>query len=88
MEGNDPNGATLQLLLLLIVLVPAVLFLLTEYNTVRAVRTENRLINPGLIWVQLIPFIGQIWQFLVVTPAPSKNWANGRPLESGSPIAH
>jgi hypothetical protein len=32
-----------------------------------AIRKENRLIQPGLIWAQIIPGIGQIWQFFVVT---------------------
>jgi hypothetical protein len=37
------------------------------YYTLRAVRPENRLMQPGMVWLQMIPLFGQIWQFRVVT---------------------
>ena len=61
----DPHYG-LQLLLLLGFLIPAVLFLLTQHNTLRRVRRENRLMQPGLVWLQLIPVFGNIWQFFVI----------------------
>lgn len=48
-------------------MIPAILFLLTQQNTLKAIRVENRLMRPGLVWLQLIPIFGQIWQFIVVT---------------------
>ena len=60
------NDGSLQIILLLVFIGIAVLFLLTQQNTLKAVRRENRLMQPGLVWLQLIPVVGQIWQFIVV----------------------
>ncbi|HLZ86161.1 MAG TPA: hypothetical protein VKQ52_02925 [Puia sp.] len=57
----------LQLLLLLCFLIPAIFFLLTEQNTLRRIKRENRLMHPGLVWLQIIPLFGQVWQFIVVS---------------------
>ena len=62
---SDPNGV-LQMLLLLVFLVPFFLFLLTEQNTLKKISQENRLLRPGLVWLQLIPLFGLVWQFFVV----------------------
>jgi hypothetical protein len=48
-------------------IIIAVLFLLTQYKALKAIRPENRLMQPGLVWLQLIPVFGQIWQFFAVT---------------------
>ena len=61
------NLAIYQLVLLVVVLIPAIFFLLTQQNTLKAIRPENRLMQPGLVWLQFIPFVGQVWQFIVVT---------------------
>jgi len=65
----DPksNDAYLQLVLLLALLIPAILFLLTEHRMLVAIRSENRRMRPGLVWLQLIPLFGQVWQFVVVS---------------------
>ena len=55
-----------QILLFLAFLIPAIFFLLTEHLTLKRIRPENRKMSPGLIWLQLIPLLGQIWQFYVV----------------------
>ena len=59
------NDGFLQIALLLVFVVIAVLFLLTQQNTLKAVRRENRLMQPGMVWLQLIPLFGQIWQLLL-----------------------
>src|SRR6186713_2498433 len=65
---NEPNSAGLiQILLLLAILIPAIFFLLTQQKTLQAIATGNREMHPGLVWFQLIPLLGQIWQFFVVT---------------------
>src|ERR1700729_4298381 len=61
------DSGYLQIILLLVFVVIAVLFLLTQQNTLKAVKRENRLMNPGLVWLQLIPLFGQLWQFFVVS---------------------
>jgi hypothetical protein len=30
------------------------------------IKKKNRALAPGLVWLQLIPFLGLIWQFIVV----------------------
>jgi hypothetical protein len=60
------DNGYLQIILLLVFIGIVVLFLLTQQNTLKAVRRENRLMQPGLVWLQLIPVVGQIWQFIVV----------------------
>ncbi len=65
---TDQNPSILlNLFLLLLFFVPAILFVLTQQNTLKAIRPENRLVSPGLVWLQFIPIFGQVWQFIVVT---------------------
>lgn len=66
METTPAGGGALQLLLLLALLIPAIFFLITQQNTLKAIKPENRLMHPGLVWLQLIPLFGQIWMFFVV----------------------
>jgi len=56
----------LQILLLLGMLIPAIFFLLTQQNTLKVIKPENRFLSPGLVWLQLIPLFGQVWQFFTV----------------------
>jgi hypothetical protein len=65
-EPTHNNGAALQFILLAAVLIPAIFFLLTEHKTLQLIRPWNRRMLPGLVWLQLIPLFGQIWQFFVV----------------------
>src|ERR1700744_6454406 len=55
----------MQILLLLAFVIPYCLFLLTQQNTLKALG-QYRLMEPGMVWLQLIPVIGVIWQFTVV----------------------
>ena len=48
-------------------LIPAIFFLLTQQNTLKAIRHENRFMSPGEVWLQMIPLFGIVWQFIVVT---------------------
>lgn len=56
----------MQILLFLLFVIPAVFFLLTQQGTFQRIRPENRLMNPGLVWLQCIPLFGLVWQFVVV----------------------
>jgi hypothetical protein len=62
---SSDNSAWLWFLLLGLFLIVAILFLLTQQNTLKAIQRDNRLMNPGLVWLELIPVFGQCWQFLV-----------------------
>jgi len=63
---SAPDTGWLQLVLLLVFIVIVALFLLTQQNTLRVLKPENRLMQPGMVWLQLIPLFGQFWQFIVV----------------------
>jgi hypothetical protein len=65
-ETTPSTGGAIQILLLLALVVPAIFFLISQQNTLKAVKPENRLMQPGLVWLQLIPFFSNIWQFFVV----------------------
>jgi hypothetical protein len=52
---------------LAIFLIPMIFFLLTQQNTLKAIHPSNRTMNPGEVWLQLIPLFGLVWQFIVVS---------------------
>jgi hypothetical protein len=64
-------GSTEILLIVFVVvaffLVPMIFFLLAQQNTLRAVSAHNRKMQPGEVWLQLIPLFGLVWKFIVVT---------------------
>jgi hypothetical protein len=65
--SSPQTGGSLQLLLLLALIIPAIFFMLTQQNTLKALKPGNRLMKPGLVWLQIIPLFGQVWQFFVVS---------------------
>ena len=56
-----------QLFVLLIFVLPAILFVVAQYRTLRVIRPEYRELRPGLVWLQLIPIFSYFWVFVVVT---------------------
>src|SRR6185295_1058216 len=56
----------LQILLLLVFLIPAIFFFLAQQRILQVISPENREMDPGSVWFQIIPFAGMIWQFFVV----------------------
>ena len=44
----------------------AILFFQTQKNILKLIRPENRLVQPNLIYFQITPVAGQIWQFFVI----------------------
>ena len=74
------DSGSFQLILLAAFLIPAILFLVTEFTILRRIKPENRLLQPGWVWLQIIPFLGQLWQFVVVARIASsiqKEWRAG-----------
>jgi len=63
----DSSLWILLIIILLGVCVVGVLFILTQQNTLKAIRPEHRELRPGQVWLQLIPLINLYWQFIVVT---------------------
>jgi hypothetical protein len=50
----------------LIFLIPYIFFLLSQYNILKVIQPDNRLMQPFEVWFQLVPVFGLIWQFVVV----------------------
>lgn len=55
-----------QWTLLMAFIIPAIFFLLSQQNTLKAIQPANRAMPPGQVWLQLIPLFGFVWQFFVV----------------------
>lgn len=69
MDSLETNGIfwTIILLAIAIGLIPFILFLLTQQNTLKAIKPQNRSMEPGMVWLQLIPLFSLVWQFIVVS---------------------
>ena len=63
-----PTGLEFILVLIIvaILLVPAILYLITLQNTLKAISPENRKMEPGMVWLLLIPVFSMVWNFIVV----------------------
>ena len=46
-------------------LIAVIFFLAAQQNTIEAIQPKNRVINPGLVWLQLIPLFNFVWCFIV-----------------------
>jgi hypothetical protein len=67
MEVPGFSGGVAFVLIFFVVFVGiALVFLLTQYNTLRAIQPQNRAMSPGEVWLQLIPLFNLVWQFIVV----------------------
>jgi hypothetical protein len=49
-----------------ILLVPTIFYLLTLQKALNRCSPECRAMNPGMVWLMLIPFFNLVWQFFVV----------------------
>src|SRR5882672_7270022 len=55
---------------LIVALAVAVFYLLTLQKALSRVARHNRLLEPGLVWLSLIPLIGLVWSFFIATRVP------------------
>jgi hypothetical protein len=77
---DDEKLALILIAVVLIVsIVVEVLFLLTWYRCFSKMRPENREMEPGLVWLNLIPIFNLGWTFYVVA-----KFANSIKKELGS----
>ncbi len=53
-------------LILVVALVIAIFFLLTLHRALARCAPENRAMQPGLVWLNLIPCFNIVWQFVTV----------------------
>jgi hypothetical protein len=71
MRGNGPSDQELFLiiaggLIYVIYLVVRILYLRTVYLALRRVHPRNRRMQPGMVWLELIPLFNYFWSFIVV----------------------
>jgi len=62
-------GASVFLIVLIAIgvsLLPLIFFLLTQQGVLQDCKPENRKMEPGMVWLSLIPLFGIVWQFIVV----------------------
>jgi hypothetical protein len=55
-----------QFLFLALFILPAIFFLLTLQNTLKAISSENRKMPSANVWLLCIPIFNFYWQFIVV----------------------
>ncbi len=56
---------TIKLIYWGIMAIVAILFLLSLQSTLKAATPGNRRMQPGLVWIQLLPLIGLVYSFIV-----------------------
>jgi len=69
MPGNIPwvmVSLFVLIPILFIGLIIGILFLLNLQNTLKAVSVQNRKMEPGMVWLALIPIFNLVWNFIVV----------------------
>lgn len=54
------------LAIVLLLVLPTIFYLITLQKALSRCRPENRLMQPGLVWLNLIPVFNLIWQFFTV----------------------
>lgn len=75
--------------LILVWLVTLIFFLISQQNLLKAIKPQNRRIQPGEVWLQLIPLFNLVWQFIVVARVSDsiRNEINDRTVNSFLGIA-
>jgi NADH:ubiquinone oxidoreductase subunit 6 (subunit J) len=70
----------------LIVLVIAIFYLLTLQRALSRVAPRNRMMEPGMVWLSLIPCLNLIWGFFIAIQVPGslKNEFRDRGQDDGS----
>jgi len=59
-----------QFLFLGLFILPAIFFLITLQNTLKAISSENRKMPSANVWLLCIPLFNFYWQFIVVNKIP------------------
>ena len=71
---------------LIVALAIQIFYLLTLQKALSRVSPENRTMQPGLVWLMLIPCFNLIWQFFIAIRVPDslKNEFRSRGMDDGS----
>ena len=54
------------LILCVVMLIPLIFYLITLQKALSRCAPQSRAMEPGLVWLQLIPIFNMVWQFFVV----------------------
>ena len=71
-DPTVPNAAKAGVLLIamlivfVILLIPAIFYILTLQKALNRCAPENRAMAPGLVWLLLVPLLNIVWGFFVV----------------------
>lgn len=79
MNNGDVLLQILQFIMPLAFIGLGVLFVVTQTQVLKAMRPESQQIHPGQLWLQLIPFWGAYWQFVVIKKL---SWSIARELNT------
>jgi hypothetical protein len=52
--------------LLLVGITVAIFYFLTLQNTLKVIQPKNRKMEPGQVWLGLIPIFGIVWHFFII----------------------
>ena len=63
----SPSTSLISFLLLIIFLIPFIFYLITLQNTLKAISAENRKMQPSQVWLMLVPIVGIVWHFIIVS---------------------
>ena len=76
-------------LILIVAIVIAIFYLLTLQKALSRVSPRNRLMEPGMVWLSLIPLFNIIWAFFIATRIPDslRNEFRDRGQDAGSDYA-
>ncbi len=55
------------IIVLVVILIPAIFYLLTLQNTLKAIQPQHRKMEPGMVWLMLIPLFNLVWHFIIVS---------------------
>lgn len=55
-----------MLIVFLAAIAVAIVYFLTLQNTLKAIRPINRKMEPGQVWLGLIPLFGLVWHFIII----------------------
>ena len=58
--------ATIGLIFFAILLIPLIFYILTLQKALNNCAPENRAMQPGLVWLLLVPCVGIVWHFFIV----------------------
>ena len=48
-------------------IIPGILYLVSLQSTLNEISIKNRRMQPGQVWLSLIPLFGLVWQFIMVS---------------------